>query len=315
MPLDRSNRLFPKYGYAVSWTNPGFLALVIYAGFCILYFDVFFGGLVRDVVADFTRDPLNDLITDLNDTSPQPVSCGPFTLCGAFTALMCSAGATVLIQLSHFCGVRIANREARRILTRIQQQPDLPWDNLCLYLRPHWLDSRSVIENPFYQGGHPWVPDFFNLRLVTVDQLLSQILDSPTIALGTKRMSIATGSVNVSDSVWKTVVAKLVRCSSVIVYVPDETLGMSWEMEEIQRQGATKKMILFQPPESAAKAIQHKTSLTYWQTLEERFQVNFGIKLPDFDSRGSAIACEKIPTSVALRAVTEITAALQAKGA
>jgi len=211
-------------------------------------------------------------------------------------------------------GIRLANRKVEQVAKAVIRGDSLDSD-FILYLRPHWLDGRDGYENPKFQilPVHPafWL----HQNRLSLDHFLSLELNTVIISLGTREMRLATGSIQVPDADWETIVSRLIDRSKCVIYVPDITPGMTWELEEIRRQSVEEKVILVQPPEleaSISELIRHGESAAKakpnveakWPSIQTHVSATFGLEIADYQKTGNAVPFSENPTASAMEVAT-----------
>lgn len=196
-------------------------------------------------------------------------------------------------------GVYIANRRVAKLANSLMSGESIGSD-FILYLRPHWLDGREGYSNPSF-NQLPFSPAFWlHQSRLSLDQFMSLELNTAIIALGTKEMRLATGSIQVSDTEWQAVVARLISGAKFIFYVPDITPGMTWELSEIIRQATEGKVIIVQPPrlERSLWELMFKNGNgtpdspsveAKWSMVCEHVRNNFGLEIGGYQASGDAV--------------------------
>ncbi|MCA8993701.1 MAG: hypothetical protein KDA88_17055 [Planctomycetaceae bacterium] len=185
--------------------------------------------------------------------------------------------------LAHRYGQRLAQHTIDGLMAQTLRKT-VGTGTFVLYLRPHWLDGKDSLKNPYYTSnfGHP--SRWLHLDKVSLDHWLSLTLNESVVALGTKEMRLSTGSVQVDDSVWKKVASEVIEKAAAVIVVPGTTAGLQWELREIVRQGIEDRVIILQPPEFAVEP-QVKT---HWTEATPIIQESHGLSLCGFKELGNA---------------------------
>jgi hypothetical protein len=218
--------------------------------------------------------------------------------------VICALFAGMIKYLASVYALRTANRMVASLAKSVEFDEALNAEYI-LYLRPHWFDGRQGYINPSYRENPMHLGFWLHQRRVSLDLFLSLELEKVIVALGTREMQLATGSIQVKDEVWERTVSKLIDRATQIVFIPDVTTGLTFELLEIGRQGLYDKVVLVQPPELAVsspddceqRSLQKTWSSVkeHWPDVQNYIKNNFGLTIADFQEVGMAVPLSDAP--------------------
>ena len=176
------------------------------------------------------------------------------------------------------------------ILGNSEEVLDRPFTGM--YLRSFRQMRRLRVPNRFVPDGSRIIPYPFEPRLLTLEAALHRSLmravsifgvAGPRDAMGmgrAHRMHLRSVS-KVSD--WRSGVTEFLAFVQFVVYVPDDTESLIWELSEIHNSGMTPHCVFVMIPES----IDERSKSTW--TMFRQLDAPHCAHLPTFDPKGALV--------------------------
>lgn len=173
------------------------------------------------------------------------------------------------------------NDEATDILTGGNKQ-----EPFALYLRPFKLDGALVLEtsgrNLFSWENYDRPGDDTMERVLT-DALARSL---PLVGLGGGTITSGFGGAGLMDN-WQSVILEAMQRAECIFYIPGDSPGALWEVEQLAESAIIGKTAFIMPP--LVDVIQNEKTEDVskkWARLGETILQISGLNIPEYDSSG-----------------------------